>query len=155
MFYHIGSPRVLELGSFGDLPAKESQLVNEPPKRIMIKSISNSDEGIPNEIVAEPNDLVDTIIYETYEDAAGIYIDKLSDDYIRIKQHFANPYVYRVSPNFGEFEYNGKLKKINFDTYKANKKCLKVLFDFINDKIEKIKFLNYIHVGQMKKHFHG
>jgi hypothetical protein len=74
MFYYIGSPRVLELGSLGDLPAKESQLVNEP-----------------------------------------------------------------VSPNFGEFEYNGKLKKINFDTYKANKKCLKVLFDFINDKIDKDK----------------
>lgn len=83
----------------------------------------------------------DKIIYETYEDAAAIYIKKLWDEYSQIKKHFMNPFVYMISANWGNFYYNGTLKKMNIDKYKASRKCLKILFDYIYDRIEGDEFI--------------
>lgn len=106
IFHYIGANKELPLGERGS-------------KKI------NREYGEDNEIEE----------YETMEDAAGIYIQDVHPIHSGIKKHFRAKYVYRISANIGSFQVNQRLKELNRELYKINKKCLIELFKFIEESI--------------------
>ncbi len=81
-------------------------------------------------------------MYATYEDAAGIFVEKLPMENSGVKRHFKNSFIYRIQPNFGKFCIDDEIKKINEQMYLASRKCINELFDYIrrnkgeNDAVE-------------------
>lgn len=127
LFYYIASNRELPTGGFGhkkttttiknyvtnvNPAAKEQQMM-----KIMLEKYPNGDK------------LID--IFETEEDAAGIYIAGpiTHDDYAHI---FRQAIVYQVNPDGGSFKINDELKRSHPKFYQINKKCLTELFSYLS-----------------------
>lgn len=74
-------------------------------------------------------------IYETEEDAAGLYI---SGPMTRHSSNpFRHPFVYQVNPEGGSFKINNEMKQSHPVSYQTSKKCLIELFDYLSRNIEK------------------
>lgn len=73
------------------------------------------------------------LVYDSMADAAGIFIQKLSDGNKPVRQHFRHPFVYQISPNCGQFTLHpARLEKFP-DEYEANQKCIRELFRLMEE----------------------
>lgn len=164
-FHYLASPFVLDTGGFGNnkIEIKELEIVN--PNLILVNKTHEIHCHFP---IAEDKSVEDIIseleVYESEEDAAGIYIYKLPKDH-PIKRHFSNEFIYGVSGNFGSLLYNDTVAKVfdknyrddmnsssenKFDeeflrscveSYKANEKCKKVLCNYIKDRLYENQYM--------------
>ena len=146
MAYYIASSKELPLGEFQSNKVKISGSNNKDIKAIKIISGQLSKDYTPVDKIIDISDLKigeDGIkVYETYVDAAGIYIKNIELQDEKMKKQFKNKYIYEVSPNWGKFLISEGLKNQFPDVFAINKKCINDLFEYIrqnisnNDEIE-------------------
>lgn len=74
-------------------------------------------------------------IYETEEDAAGLYITRplISS---RSSHLFRHPLVYQVNPECGSFKIDDEMRQSNPALYTTSKKCLTELFQYLRSNME-------------------
>ncbi|WP_028612565.1 hypothetical protein [Paenibacillus harenae] len=126
LFYYIAAAHELPTGSFGQKktfitlidyvtkvnPAARNQL----PTQLLLEKYPQGDKLME--------------IYETEEDAAGLYITGpiTRQDYSHLFRH---PWVYQVDPEGGSFKINDEIKQSHPLSYKTSKKCLTELFAYL------------------------
>ena len=133
--HYIGLNRKVNTGEYtnGKYEVKDE---NEA-KVIKFTDELNNEGCIPLEQIFDLTEIKESNIktYETYEDAASIYISDIPTESSNIKRHFNTAYVYQVSPNWGKFFISEDLEKTNNSMYKTNRKCLLELFEFIRQNL--------------------
>ncbi|MEC0242490.1 hypothetical protein P4H66_22010 [Paenibacillus dokdonensis] len=83
-----------------------------------------------------PNlDEKDILIYETEEDAAGLYIDGPAKNE-KSFSHFRLPFVYQISPDGGSFEFEQKQLVESPISYRVGQKCIRELFSYLDRNLE-------------------
>lgn len=143
-FYYLASSKELHIGEYGSKPSQGNMRNSNDIKAINNKNCNKITKGV---LLVEVIDLSklhhDSIEYDTFEDAAGIFIKKLTRHKKRIAKHFKNPFIYEVSANFGNFIINKGLKNYDIDCYKANHKCISMLFEYIAEHICKDEVIEF------------
>lgn len=127
MFYYMAASRELPTGVFGTKktvmklgdylthvnPAARGQF----PIRALLDKYPEDEQ------------LID--IYETEEDAAGLYVGGLMSG--QDTSHlFRHPLVYPIAPQGGSFSMNIEMKERYPNVYTTGKKCLAELFGYLN-----------------------
>lgn len=127
LFYYIASGRELPIGSFGK--KKTTMTLID-----YVTHVNPAEKDHPTmqrllEKYPQGDKLIE--IYETEEDAAGLYITGpiLNQDSSRLIRY---PLVYQVNPEGGSFQINDEIKQSHPTYYQNSKKCL-------------IELLNYLH----------
>lgn len=130
LYYYIGSPKELPTGSFGQkktIMKLKDALRLYPPK--------NEETALHNVFDLSHLYEQDTEVYETEEDAAGLYVSGplRNED---TAGHFKYPYVYQADPNGGSYHISKQLQKRAPISYATGKKCLAELFSYLNRNLE-------------------
>jgi len=73
--------------------------------------------------------------YKSRDEAAGIYVQKLTTPSVDILSHFKNSNIYTIAPNIGKFFFCPELKVQNEETYYENRKCILELINYICENI--------------------
>lgn len=105
-FHYIGSATELPLGERGSvLSAKTYNEVKNSPEYKKQREVIRLQGIIPLEDIVDLSHLRagDHLVYDSEEDAAGIFIEELGYWNDEIRKHFRSPFVYRISPNWGGF----------------------------------------------------
>jgi hypothetical protein len=130
LFYYIAARHELPTGSFG----QKKTVVT------IIDYVSHvnpaAKDQVPMQILLEKYPQGDKLIdvYETEEDAAGLYI---SGPISRQSSYpITHPFVYQVNPEGGSFKINDEIKRSHPISYQINKKCLNELFDYMRRNIK-------------------
>lgn len=82
-------------------------------------------------------------VYQTLEEAAGIYVQKSRLQPEISRKLFKYPFVYEVMPNFGKFIIVEELKFQAWDIFRANRRCIGELWAYLRQNIntgEEIEF---------------
>ncbi len=140
--HYIAASKELPTGNFGGRKPKNIQT---HPKAVRFKSASLPEGTIPLDQIIDLSFIKEDEIeeYESFEDAAGIFIEKLASGGKEIGKQFKNSFIYRISGSWGDFYLNSDNEYKFPDMYAANKKCLNELFDYIRSNMnsgEKIEF---------------
>ncbi|WP_232841466.1 hypothetical protein [Caldicellulosiruptor acetigenus] len=129
--HYIAANKELPVGGFG---FKQSE--GEQRKKwldMVYKQAKNKEKGTIFEFVdIEDIDWDNIEIYDSLEDATGITVCDLTDEEMAVKENFKNPFVYRLT---GIFYFSEKMKERDLELYKARKKELNVLFEYISSNI--------------------
>lgn len=138
MTHYIASTKKLPLGEFGSSKAKICD-INEKVKAIKFTSVQLPEDYVPLENIIDLTELDikknEIEIYETYNDAAGIYVQNIELQDEKIRKHFKNKFIYKVSPNWGKFFFSKELLSSDPQMYMLNKKCVNELFAYIRQNI--------------------
>ncbi|GGF62366.1 hypothetical protein GCM10010912_04380 [Paenibacillus albidus] len=130
-FYYIAASRELPTGSFGQKKTVMTLL------QYVTEVNPSAKDQLPMQILLEKYPEGDGLIevYETEEDAAGLYITGpiLDQDSSRVFRH---PLVYQVSPENGSFMINEEISQTHPTSYQTSKKCLTELFNYLNRNVE-------------------
>lgn len=135
-FHYIGSSTELPLGERGSVlstktynEVKNSTEYKKQREDLRLQGI------IPLEDIVDLSHLraEDHLVYDSEEDAAGIFIEELGYWNDEIRKHFRSPFVYRISPNCGGFSVSPKLKDTLPGSYNASLKCCRELFKLMED----------------------
>ncbi|MDQ8738065.1 hypothetical protein [Paenibacillus sp. LHD-38] len=130
-FYYIAASHELPTGSFGQKKTAMTLIhyvthmnpaaKDHPFMQILLEKYPQSDKLME--------------IYETEEDAAGLFITGhiTNQDSSHLFRH---PLVYQVNSEGGSFHINDEIKQISLSSYKSNKKCLTELFDYLRLHME-------------------
>lgn len=143
-FHYIASPIELEVGSFGSnkTEIREIEIIN--PRLIRINLTKEIKFHFPIDKSKTVEDIKNELeVYETEEDAAGIFISSLYEGFSEVRRHFKNRFVYMISANFGDFIYTDNLNRLSIERYKANIKCKKVLFEYIRESLNQGEFMEF------------
>ncbi|MCM1990603.1 hypothetical protein [Oceanirhabdus seepicola] len=140
-FYYIASPRKLDIGTFGTkkVDVEEVEIIST------YKILVNSTREIECEFPIYEGKSLDEVkkglmIYDTEEDAKGIYIGELSNGAEMVKHHFTNEFVYDLAPVFGNFDCSYYFKG-NYGEGDRYNKCFKVLFEYIRERLNHGEFI--------------
>jgi len=126
LFYYIAASRELPTGSFGQkktvmtltdyVTNVNPAAKDHPPMQILLEKYQRGDNLME--------------IYETEEDAAGLYITGPipNEDFSHLFRH---SFVYQVNPEGGSFQINDEIKQTHPTSYQTSKKCLTELFDYL------------------------
>lgn len=135
-YHYIGSGSKLPLGERGSvLSSKTYSEMRVSPEFKKQQAALRAKGMVPMEEIFDMSHLKDEdhLVYDTQEDAAGIYIEELSHWNSVIRKHFHSPYVYRISSNGGSFSISAKLQEMDLESYKASLKCCRELFKLMED----------------------
>lgn len=140
--HYIAASKELPTGNFGGRKLKN---IEKHPKAVRFKTASLPKGSIPLDQIIDLSFIKEDEIeeYESFEDAAGIFVEKLAFESNDIRKQFKNSFIYRIAGSWGEFYLNTDNRNKFPDMYAANKKCLKELLDYIRknlDNGEKIEF---------------
>ncbi|SFL54484.1 hypothetical protein SAMN03159341_10774 [Paenibacillus sp. 1_12] len=128
LFYYIASDKKLPTGSFGKkktiMKLKDALELHPPQANSLPATIELTH-------LYEQN----TEVYETEEDAAGLYISgPLTNQ--DTSRHFRHPFVYQVDHDGGSFSISKRNQEIRPQSYLLGKKCLTELFTYLNRILE-------------------
>ncbi len=130
LFYYIAAAHELPTGSFGQnktVMTLQDYITNVNPSakdqhfmQVLLEKYPNGDKLME--------------IYETEEDAAGLYITGpiTSEDYSHVFRH---PLVYQVNSEGGGFVINDEMKQSHPISYLTSKKCLEELFKYLHQNM--------------------
>jgi hypothetical protein len=135
-FHYIGSPVELPLGERGSVLSskKHSEVLASPEYQAKREELRL--QGMtPLEDIVDLSHLrdEDCLVYDTEEDAAGIYIEALGYWNEEIRKHFQSPYVYKISPNWGGFAVLPSHQETRPEPLNASLKCCRELFKLMRD----------------------
>ncbi|HBV97979.1 MAG: hypothetical protein JL50_01285 [Peptococcaceae bacterium BICA1-7] len=132
IMHYIAASKELPLGDYGKKKSKETN-IEKIKKAIRIKSAEIPKDSVPLEQIMDLSFIKEDEIevYDSIEDAAGIFIHSIFSWEDAVRKQFKNKFIYKVTPNFGNFILNDKIKSSDNETYKANTKCISALFDYI------------------------
>jgi replication fork clamp-binding protein CrfC len=100
IMHFLAANKEMPLGSFGE---KRIKSATKDKKAIQLKNVELPEGYIPLEQVIDLSDIKEEEIevYSTYEDAAGIYVEKVPTENENVKKTFSESFVYLVSANMG------------------------------------------------------
>lgn len=135
LYHYMASAKPLPLGARGGKKSLDDVSGDKPPKAFRFKAYELQEGMTPIDQIMDLSHIQDDEIevYDTMEDAAGIYINSLGPWNEVIKRHFKLPYVYEVAPNWGQFFYSEELKLKFPEEYRASRKCVTELFQLMRD----------------------
>lgn len=135
--YHIASNKELPLGSFGGKKSYKLENAKKETKAFKILSADLPKSAVPLEQIIDLSHIKEDEIevYDTFEDAAGIYVENIHPSNENVRKHFKNKFIYQVSENIGKFFFDPELLKNDRETFLANRKCITTLFDCIRNNI--------------------
>jgi hypothetical protein len=131
MFYYIAANRELPTGSFG-----QKKTVMKLGDYLTHVNPSAKDQ-FPIQVLLEKYPQNDQVIdiYQTEEDAAGLYVSgPISPQ--DTSELFRHPLVYQVDPEGGSFRINDEIQELYPTSYLTGKKCLTELFDYLYRNME-------------------
>jgi len=130
MMYYLAASKELPLGSFGEKKIKDA---GKEVKAMKFANVQLPEGYIPLEQVIDLSHIKEdeVVVFATYEDAAGIFVEKLPMENSGVKRHLKNSFIYRIQPNIGKFCIDEEIRKINEPMYLAHRKCVNELFDYI------------------------
>lgn len=131
LYHYIASSIPLPLGEMGGRKSSLDRSGHVPPKAI--RFLSSEATGVPLQWDFSSIKEEGIEVYDTLEDAAGIYISELGQSNEAIRKQFIQPYVYVIAPNWGKFHFNPEMKRLLPKDYKACVKCVTVLFDLMRE----------------------
>ncbi len=159
-FHYIASPIKLDCGSFGSKLVEIETVKILSPYNILVNSTRDIKVHIPIYTDKDVEEIKrELVIFDSEEDAAGIYITEQYDRGNKVRRHFDNPYVYEVSANFATLLFDpdhkniskGYYEKITNDyikknlteevikscseRYKGYRKCVRVIGDYIKERL--------------------
>ncbi|MVP01224.1 hypothetical protein [Paenibacillus lutrae] len=129
LYYYIAADHELPTGSFG-------------MKKTTMKLIDALKLGPPQKDVTPIHSIVDlshlyeeeTDVYETEEDAAGLYVSgPLQSQHTAA--YFQHPFVYQIDPDGGSFCISKQSRKHSPTAYLTGRKCLTQLFSYIHNNL--------------------
>ncbi|GGG56417.1 hypothetical protein [Paenibacillus radicis (ex Gao et al. 2016)] len=128
LFYYIASAYELPTGSFG-----QNKTVMTLMDYVTHVNPAAKEEHF-TKLMLERNPHKHMEVYETEEDAAGLYITgpMTGQNYSHLFQH---PYVYQVNAEMGDFKINDEMKQTHSLYYQTSKKCLTELFDYLRANV--------------------
>lgn len=130
LFYYIAASHELPTGSFGQ--KKTVMTIIDYVTNVNPAAKDQLNMQILLEKYPRGDKLMD--VYETEEDAAGLYI---TGPITRQSSHlFRHPFVYQVNPEGGSFKINDENKQSHPISYQTSKKCLIELFDYLRRNME-------------------
>ncbi|MFF2090301.1 hypothetical protein [Paenibacillus sp. NPDC058174] len=134
LFYYIASAHELPTGSFGQNKTVMTLIdyvthVNPAAK-----------EQHFTQLMLERNPLKLTEVYDTEEDAAGLYIagPMTGQNYSHLFDH---PYVYQVNAEAGDFKIDDEMKQSSPQHYQTSIKCLTELLDYLRSNLRTGEYL--------------
>ncbi|WP_256757564.1 hypothetical protein [Cohnella sp. WQ 127256] len=131
LFYYFATSHEFPTGSFGQ--KKTVMTLMHYVTHVNPSEKENPFMQVLLEKYPEGDKLMD--IYETEEDAAGLYITGPIP--IQDPSHvFRHPFVYQVNSEGGSFHINDEIKESFPTSYQKNKKCLTELFDYLRQNME-------------------
>lgn len=135
LFHYIGSSKELPLGERGRRKSSADKSSGKLTKAIRFRSAHLPEGAIPLEQIVDLSHIQEDEIevYDSMEDAAGIYIQDLGTWNGEIRGHFTNPFVYQIAANWGGFSVHPNLKENFPEQYKAHVKCIRELFDLMKE----------------------
>lgn len=130
LFYYIAASHELPTGSFGQ--KKTVMTINDYIRNV---NPAAKDQLFMQTLLEKyPNGDKLMDVYDTEEDAAGLYI---TGPITRQSSHFLrHPFVYQVNPEGGSFEIKDEIKHSHPISYQASKKCLVELFNYLHSNME-------------------
>lgn len=133
IMHYIAAGSALPMGESGGKKLREVNRSEKKVKAIRFISEKLPEGAVPLEQIIDLSDIKEdeTEVYATFEDAAGIYVEDITPQEDAVRKHFRNQFVYRVSPCWGNFFINEQIKNMHPDRYKASRKCLTELFEYI------------------------
>ncbi|MCR8632009.1 hypothetical protein [Paenibacillus radicis (ex Xue et al. 2023)] len=137
-FYYIASSDPLPLGARGEKKSSLDRSGELPPKAFRFLSYELPDGATSLEDIFDLSSIneEETAVYDSMEDAAGIYIYELGQEFEAIRRHFSQPsqpHVYGIAPNWGKFYFSPMMKEQLPEDYKACVKCVTTLFDLLRE----------------------
>lgn len=137
MMHYIAANRELPLGESGGKKLRDVDESRHKVKAIRFQRMEQPEGSVPLDQIIDLSDIKEeeTVVYETLEDAAGIYVQEIEPRAEIVRKQFKNRYVYQLSSGFGDFFLNKDLQTLYPDRFAANRKCLKELFDYIGRNI--------------------
>lgn len=136
LFHYIGSPVELPLGERGSRSSFKtySELLNDPVFQAK-REKARMQGTIPLEDIIDLSHLKDeeVQVFDTEEDAAGIYIEELGSWNREICKHFHSEYMYRISPSWGGFRVLSAHLETREESENASLKCCRELFKLMRD----------------------
>ncbi|OBZ07637.1 hypothetical protein A8L34_26295 [Bacillus sp. FJAT-27264] len=135
-FHYIGSPVELPLGERGSVLSSKTRSEMLASPQYQAKREELKQQGmVPLEEIFDLSHLrdEDCLVYDTEEDAGGIYIEALGYWNEEIRKHFQSPYVYKISPNWGSFTAKPADQETRPDSENASLKCCRELFKLMQD----------------------
>ncbi|MDT3427668.1 hypothetical protein J2Z22_003231 [Paenibacillus forsythiae] len=131
LFYYIAANRELPTGSFG----QKKTVMKLGDYLTHVNPSARNQFAMQRLLEKYPEDEQIIDIYETVEDAAGIYVSGpiSHQDTSHLLRY---PWVYQVDPEGGSFRINNEMQKLAPDSYLTSKKCLTELFDYLNRNME-------------------
>ncbi|RED66331.1 hypothetical protein [Cohnella lupini] len=131
LFYYIASNRELPIGSFGQ--KKTVMTLNHYVTHV--NPVAKDHPSMQILLAKYPEGDKRMEIYETEEDAAGLYI--IGPIHIQDSSNiFRNPLVYQVNSEGGSFQINNEMKRSLPTYYQTSKKCLSELFAYLGRNVE-------------------
>lgn len=130
VFYYIAANHELPTGSFGQ--KKTVVTLNHYVTNVNPDAKEQLNMQILLEKYPQGDILVD--VYDTDEDAAGLYITGPIDR--QSSNLFRHPFVYQVNPEDGSFTINDEIKHAHPTLYETSKKCLVELFKYLHSNME-------------------
>lgn len=136
LFHYIGSEVPLPLGARGGRRSSLDRCTTEQPTAIRFLTYELPEGSQPLYEVMDMSWVKEeeTAVYDTVEDAAGIYIMELEDKRrTAIQKHIKLPYIYGVGANYGNFRLSQELKENYPQDYRAHRKCITTLFELMQE----------------------
>lgn len=135
-FYYIGSPVPLPLGERGSVPSKRTYSeVIASPEYIAKQEELRAQGMVPLSDIVDLSHIrnEDSLLFDTEEDAAGIYLAEVHYLNAPVTKQFRNPYVYAVSASWGSFEVKPEHAELYPESHKASLKCCRELFKVMKE----------------------
>lgn len=129
LFYYIAASHELPTGSFGK--KKTVMTINEYVTNVNPAAKDQLNMQILLEKYPKGDKLME--VYDTEEDAAGLYIT--GPITMQSSHPFRHPLVYQVNPEGGDFEINDEIKYSHPILFQTSKKCLVELFKYIRSNL--------------------
>lgn len=131
LFYYIAADRELPTGAFGQkktvMKLKDYLMQNDPSAMERFPVQAWAENGTLDEKMAD--------VYETEEDAAGLYITgpMTGEDTSHL---FTKPMVYQVNPEGGDFKINTGKQQLPPAADVTGRKCVSELFRYLRDNLQ-------------------
>ncbi|RXZ81146.1 hypothetical protein EBB07_15735 [Paenibacillaceae bacterium] len=135
LFHYIGSAAELPIGERGSVPSAKTyrEMMASPEYQKKAAERRAALGLVPSAFDLSHLKDEQILVFDTEEDAAGIYIQPLGDWFRAIRQHFKSPFVYQLSPNWGGFTIPYRSKEGAREPSPASEKCCRELFKLMED----------------------
>ncbi|REK76712.1 hypothetical protein [Paenibacillus paeoniae] len=130
LFYYIAANHELPTGSFGH----KKQVMTIMEYLTNVNPSAREQFGMQVMLEKDPEGKQLMEVFETEEDAAGIYVVRL--DNAEVAKVFTLPFVYQVNPEGGSYTIDDSLQEKIPHLYIGSQKCVSTLLSYLDEQMK-------------------